>query len=332
MTSRTYQAATRMATLAFATGGCLVVSGAYAKLTAGDSDATFSLPAGEAGQDARFEKTTDKQKKKTAQNTRQLPVGDMSAADQDGWTTQVIPGVPLTAVPSATPKGIAPPQYVGVTSKEKTSAKETADDDEEKGDAKKVAGGDLFQADPSYGEAAFTPEEQVQIYGGKREVDPPRPPIEIGRQQYTSGSYEESSTLLGAKNPLLPGLAVYGDWRTAVAYNSNGGKDIAQVATRLNLDVDFKFTGTERIHAFFTPLQKNNEFTRYEFGGGDGNDRFNDELDAEPQTLFFEGDFGSLYTGFSGQEASFDRPSRLASSRCSCRTASGPTTRSSAAP
>ena len=139
-------------------------------------------------------------------------------------------------------------------------------------------------------------------------VEPPRPPIELGRQQYTSGQYDESSTLFGRLNPLLPGLAIYGDWRTAVAYNSNNGKDIAQIATRLNVDVDLKLTGTERIHAFFTPLQKNNEFTRYEFGGGDGNSRFNDEFDLNPQTLFFEGDFGSIYSGFSGTEARFDLP------------------------
>jgi hypothetical protein len=139
-------------------------------------------------------------------------------------------------------------------------------------------------------------------------VDPPRPPIEIGRPQYTSGAYDQSNTLLGELNPLLPGLAIYGDWRTAVAYNSNKGKDIAQIATRLNLDVDFKFTGTERIHAFFSPLQRGNAFTRYEFGGGDGNGRFNDEIDLNPQTLFFEGDLGSLYSGFFGREASFDLP------------------------
>ena len=30
-------------------------------------------------------------------------------------------------------------------------------------------------------------------------VEPPRPPIEIGRQQYTSGGYDESSTLLGER-------------------------------------------------------------------------------------------------------------------------------------
>ena len=167
---------------------------------------------------------------------------------------------------------------------------------------------DLFQPDPQYGED-YNAQGQVDVYGAKRAVDPPRPPVEIGRQQYTSGSYDESSTLLGEKNPLLPGLAVYGDWRTAVAYNGNNGKDIAQIATRLNLDVDLKLTGTERVHAFFTPIQENNnKFTRFEFGGGDGDEQFNGEFDLDPQTLFFEGDFGSLYSGVSGQEASFDLP------------------------
>ena len=167
--------------------------------------------------------------------------------------------------------------------------------------------GDLFRSDPQY-ETSYNAQGQVDVYGAKTAVEPPRPLLELGRQQYTSGAYDESSTLLGEKNPLLPGLAIYGDWRTALAYNKNNGKDIAQVATRLNLDVDFKITGTERIHAFFTPLQDDAKFTRYEFAGGDANEKFNFEFDPEPQTLFFEGDFGSLYSGFSGQEASFDLP------------------------
>lgn len=167
---------------------------------------------------------------------------------------------------------------------------------------------DLFRPDPQY-QRNYDHLEQVEIYGSKIAVDPPRPPVEIGRQQYTSGIYDESSTILGEKNPLLPGLAIYGDWRTAVAYNHNNGKDIAQIATRLNIDVDLKITATERLHAFFTPIQEDNiRFTRFEFGGADGDDRFTGEFDPEPQTLFFEGDFGSLYSGFSGQEASFDLP------------------------
>jgi hypothetical protein len=165
-----------------------------------------------------------------------------------------------------------------------------------------------FRPDPQY-DAKYNADGQVEIYGGKSPVEPPRPPLELGRQQYTSGLYDESSTLFGRLNPLVPGLAIYGDWRTAVAYNSNAGVDIAQIATRLNIDVDLKITGTERIHAFFTPIQEDNvKFTRFEFGGGDGDEQFTAEFDPDPQTLFFEGDAGSIYSGVSGREAGFDLP------------------------
>ncbi len=165
-----------------------------------------------------------------------------------------------------------------------------------------------FQSGPQY-DSTYDAEEQAEIYGGKSAVEPPRPLLEIGREQYTSGIYDPSSTLLGETNPLLPGLAVYGDWRTAVAYNNNNGKDIAQIATRLNLDIDFKISGTERIHAFIAPIQEANaKFTRFEFGGSNADQNLSFEFDVEPQTLFFEGDFGSLYSGFSGKDASMDVP------------------------
>jgi hypothetical protein len=165
-----------------------------------------------------------------------------------------------------------------------------------------------FRADPQY-DKKYDAAGQADIYGGKVAVEPPRPLLELGREQYTSGLYDASSTVFGKLNPLLPGLSVYGDWRTAIAYNSNNGKDIAQVATRLNLDVDFKLTATERIHAFFTPFQEGGaKFTRFEFGGGDGDKRFTDEIDLDPQTLFFEGDVGSIYSGLTGQYAKFDLP------------------------
>lgn len=172
---------------------------------------------------------------------------------------------------------------------------------------RKPAEKSAFRPDPMYAETYET-ELQLDIYGGKTAIDPPRPPLELGRQQYTSGAYDESSTLLGELNPLMPGLAIYGDWRTAVAYNQNNGKDVALVATRLNIDVDLKLTGTERIHAFFTPLQENNVFTRFEFGGAGSIEDFDFQFDDNAQTLFFEGDVGSLYSGFSGTEASFDLP------------------------
>jgi len=216
-----------------------------------------------------------------------------SEVAKGGWSTQVRPATRIDAAESQTQV-----QYVGASSKEKTSDPAVSTRSKED---------DPFLPGPLY-DKNYDANAQVDIYGAKSAVEPPRPPVEIGRQQYTSGLYDESSTLFGNLNPLLPGLAIYGDWRTAIAYNNNNGKDIAQIATRLNLDVDFKITGTERIHAFFTPIQKNNKFTRFEFGGGDGDKKFSDEFDANPQTLFFEGDFGSIYSGFSGSPASFDLP------------------------
>lgn len=201
---------------------------------------------------------------------------------------------------------------VTVVTKENATAGESDTAGAEAGtktvEKKRTAPSSAFRPGPDYS-AKYDASEQVEIYGAKSAVEPPRPLLEIGREQYTSGIYDESSTLLGEKNPLLPGLSIYGDWRTAVAFNRNNGKEIAQIATRVNLDVDFKISATERLHAFFTPFQENNvKFTRLEFGGGDSNDKFNFEFDPEPQTLFFEGDAGSLYSGFSGQEASFDLP------------------------
>jgi hypothetical protein len=229
-----------------------------------------------------------------------------SEAVKGGWSTQVRLGASeVDPTEEQTESGDA-----NARSEKKKTANDSAGSAASQNSSehkKSKLSDDAFRPDPQY-EAEYNFDGQVDIYGAKTDVAPPRPLLELGREQYTSGAYDESSTLLGEKNPLLPGLAIYGDWRTAVAYNNNNGKDIAQIATRLNLDVDFKITATERIHAFFTPFQDNNQFTRFEFGGGDGNEKFNDEFDANPQTLFFEGDFGSLYSGFSGKEASFDLP------------------------
>ncbi len=208
-------------------------------------------------------------------------------------------------------ESLFPPENQAETQQaEANSEKKTDDNSTDTGEnisSTEDGKGDLFRSDPQY-ETSYNAQGQVDVYGAKTPVEPPRPLLELGRQQYTSGAYDKSSTLLGEKNPLLPGLAIYGDWRTALAYNRNNGKDIAQVATRLNLDVDFKISGTERIHAFFTPLQKDTQFTRFEFAGDDASGNFDFEFDPEPQTLFLEGDFGSIYSGFSGREANFDLP------------------------
>ena len=113
--------------------------------------------------------------------------------------------------------------------------------------------------------------------------------------------------MLGRKNLVYGALSVFGDFRTAVAYNDNGAKEQGLWANRLNLDVDLKLTSTERIHAFFRPLDDGAEFSRCEFSADD-DDQCRFEGRGNPRTLFFEGDIGNILAGITDDYSSFDLP------------------------
>src|SRR5262249_55474223 len=123
-----------------------------------------------------------------------------------------------------------------------------------------------FRADPSYANRPYSPQDQTAIYGGKHANPTQRPLLEVGRELYTEGPYDEGYTIFGSKNLSSPHLMVYGDWRTAVGYNDNGQNEQSVLATRLNLDVDGKITATERVHAFMRPLDNGKQFTRVDLG------------------------------------------------------------------
>ena len=305
-----YLARSTTATIALVAGGYLAISGSTAEPAAGESTnnsgknetwiekSSLGGPESDAKDDAQEEVVVEAGKDgKTIAASK----SSNKSGKNETWIEKSSLGGPESDA-----KDDAQEEVVDEAGKDgKTIATSKSSNKSHKED-KSVQ--NAFRPGPKY-ETKYDADEQLDIYGGKSAVEPPRPLLEIGREQYTSGLYDQSSTLLGGLNPLLPGLAIYGDWRTAVAYNKNNGKDIAQIATRLNLDVDFKFTATERIHAFFTPIQEGGaKFSRFEFFGGGADGKFNAEFDPEPQTLFFEGDFGSLYSGFSGKEASFDLP------------------------
>jgi len=165
-----------------------------------------------------------------------------------------------------------------------------------------------FGPDPAYADKPYDIDEQLRIYGGKSKVPDPRPMLELGRPMYQSGPYQAPGTGLGRKNPTDQAFAIYGDWRTGVARNNNGKGGTNVLATRLNLDVDWKLTGTERVHAFFRPLDHNTEFTRCERGAEFQGTRCEAELDAKPETLFFEGDLGALLSGWRDRYSAFDMP------------------------
>lgn len=163
-----------------------------------------------------------------------------------------------------------------------------------------------FRPDPTYADKPYDPEKQVAIYGGKHPNPTARPLLELGRPLYAYGPFQPAPTILGEKNPLFWHFMVYGDWRTAVASNDNGAKEVSTVASRLNLDIDMKLTATERIHAFVSPLERQGEFTRVDFGGDDHG--FEERFDGEPDALFFEGDAARIVEGISGKDNSLDLP------------------------
>ena len=171
---------------------------------------------------------------------------------------------------------------------------------------------ELFGPDPTYADKPYDVEAQLAIYGNKHAVPGPRPPLEWGYPMYQSGPVGNGITIFGDKNPARPQLLAYGDFRLGTGYNDNGKFDTANMAARLNLDLDLRLTATERIHAFLRPLDRSKvgRFTRVEFGGNQ-RDRFGDHeilLDVTPETLFFEGDLGQIAAGITDEYNRYDVP------------------------
>jgi len=169
---------------------------------------------------------------------------------------------------------------------------------------------DLFGSDPTYPDDVYDVAEQIKIYGGKTPFDEPRPILEWGYPLYSEGALGRTYTTFGEKNLLRPQLLVFGDFRSALAFNDNGNQEIGQLAARLNLNVDLRLTSTERIHMFLRPIDKNNNFLRHEFFGDDHGE-FDFVLDGNIEALFFEGDIGAIQSGLTDEWATYDLPIAL---------------------
>jgi hypothetical protein len=179
---------------------------------------------------------------------------------------------------------------------------------------------DCLSADAPYRGVDFSPGpwldgiawdgcEELGIYGGKHLNPTQRPWFECFTPLYENGPWPPSYFWLGPTNPVRPKFYVYGDFRTAVANNNNVGNAATVWANRLNLDIDFWLTATERFHMFWGPIDQNNTGTGLVFDA----DRVDvlDNLDGWDQntdTMFVEGDLGYILGGLTGQYASFDLP------------------------
>ncbi len=112
----------------------------------------------------------------------------------------------------------------------------------------------------------------------------------------TGNLYEGFKTPWGAV--WQPQLWVFGTLRTAVyTFDDGVASPSAEWGTRLDLFANLQLTGTEKLVIGIRPLDRNrpDRFTRVTFNNNRGGGE--EEFNADIRTLFFEGDFGSLFPG-----------------------------------
>lgn len=165
--------------------------------------------------------------------------------------------------------------------------------------------GSAFIPNPNY-QSSYNPDAEIGVYTDKSCIAMQRPLIEGWRGMYRSGEIPTAKTFLGITNPIAPHFLLFGDYRTALAYNDFGDNDNVRWAHRLNLDFDLKITSTERFHLFWGPLDEDGRFSRIEANNGniDAIEEFDDDFD----TAFFEGDLGYIVGGVTDRWAPFDLP------------------------
>jgi len=147
---------------------------------------------------------------------------------------------------------------------------------------------------------------EQSVYDDKYPVPTQRPLLELGRSFYGSGITPPSETWMGTTNLVQQQLYLYGDYRSGIAGGRNKDGRIDNWAQRLNLDLDYRITATERFHAFFGPLNKGDRFTN--FALEDGRVVRNGFYDFAPVTAFFEGDAGAIFGGATGQGSPMELP------------------------
>lgn len=153
-------------------------------------------------------------------------------------------------------------------------------------------------------EPTFDPAAEIQIYQGKTLNATQRPLLELGRPWYQLGQLSPPQTYLGRHNPIHQQFVVFGDSRTAVAAHRTASDSQSLWAVQSNLFVDWKWTGTERIHFNLTPATQGADSSRWLLD----EDRFISEFNLDINFGFFEGDLGALAGGFRDRTLPFDMP------------------------
>ena len=163
---------------------------------------------------------------------------------------------------------------------------------------------DDFSPTPTGDGLPYDPYQQMQIYEGKSLFSNQRPLVELGRPWYQLGQLSPGYNWFGKHNNITPQFLVYGDFRTAIASNTQNGDNQSLIASEVNLDFDLKLTSTERFHMFMSPVDDGVNNSRYLLD----EDEFIGEYDADIDFGYFEGDLGAMVGGLTNQTLPFDLP------------------------
>lgn len=134
----------------------------------------------------------------------------------------------------------------------------------------------------------------------------PKPILELGEPFLGTGTLDPGFRLpTGAV--WQPSLLVFGTLRTALqTFEADfaGDSRITELATRLDLFVNLQLSGSERLVIGFRNFDDGGRFTSYFFEHPDPtlDGEFRDEIDAELESLFFEGDFGEIFPNLDRQD------------------------------
>lgn len=128
--------------------------------------------------------------------------------------------------------------------------------------------------------------------------DRPKLAVELGNGFLDTGNLHPGFEVPVIGAVWQPRLWAYAINRTAFQSfeaGRNGAPRETELANRLDVFANLQLTGTEKILLGLRPTDNNrpNEFTRYTFDGQ--NEGFNKEFGFNIETLFFEGDLGSVF-------------------------------------
>ena len=123
---------------------------------------------------------------------------------------------------------------------------------------------------------------------------PAKPPLTLALGNTFLGQGEIFAFELPTGAVWQPSLLLFGTLRTAFQSFDNGRFTTTEWANRLDLNANVQLTGTERFFLGFRPLNNKRGFTGYTFEP-DGIDGWDDGLNFDVTSLFFEGDFGEIF-------------------------------------